>query len=231
MSHFQIYIPQDRIGDGSGQGPDALAAAGLADLATDFDALHLPSGPDGGSGMLYAWRTPADNQMGYDADAQLWIPQAAAQPGYWVGVWNQRPPREAELARRYRHRGRSMPLGNGESWLIPRATDLPTSIMLADDGSLKFEVHRQFHEFVLEAEQWRELVESIDPDDSHGNVVAWQRLWEFALRALRINYRITAELVSHLRLFDKQGPSSVTTLMYCVIGALDALDDDAGAMS
>lgn len=216
MAHFQIFLPDARDSDHAEQ----LAAAGLAHLATGFDPLQC-DGPDGQSGVCLAWRTPQQTRMGYRPDEQTWLP--AVPDGdlpakrYYVGLWNDSPPTPKDLQRPYAAPGRWLRLGDGNQWLIPESAELPADRILADDGSWKFEVQREFHDFHLECQRWADVVAEADKETT----IPWEELDAFNRRALQINYRIVPELVSHLRLFNS---ANMAQPLFAAIGALRAAE-------
>lgn len=211
--HFQIFLPhQTEVA-----GAETLAAAGLAGLAENFD-VRVSEGPEVRKGALFAWLSPGQGQWGYRPVDQEWIPAAAdgdlERGRYWVGLWNDNLPQPKDLARTYQQPGVELELGDGHNWLIPRASELPRDIILLDDGSLKFEPQRQFHAFYVEADRWKNVLAESDEE----TMAEYQDLWQFALRALAVNYRMTPEVASALGLFST---TNVQRPMYAVVGALD----------
>lgn len=214
MAHYLIYLPQPQMVTTAD-----LTAVGLADLAEGFEQIPLSAGPDGSPGRLLAWRTPQDNQMHFQPAEQTWLPAIAdgdAKAGrYYVGIWNHSPPTPDRLRRPYAKLGHFVTLGDGHQWLIPDAEQLADIMIKADDGSWRFEVQRQYHDYYIEARRWMATFHASDDSIK----VDYFEIADFVLRALQINYRITVEVVNHLRLFDK---NAIGQAMFAVIGALTA---------
>lgn len=200
MAHFQVFVPEAFHGDRVTSHP--LADVGLPDFVAGADGLPLGDGPDGGRGTLYAWRSPTNRRLHFNAGEQYWIP-AAAEGGmearrYWVGFWNDAPVTEVDLRRPYRHPGKLVAMG-GEQWLFPAPRELPHDAIQADDGSWKFVVQREFHEYTLEVRGW------VDRLAETGEMnITMQDMIDMSLRALRINYRMLPRVASYLRLFQQQ---------------------------
>lgn len=193
--HYQLFIP-----DGRGSDPQNLVGVGLGDFVAGAEFLDVPPdrSPTEGPGVLVAWRRPGANEIGINKDRQRWLPaiQAGDLPAgrYWVGFWNEHPLTPADLKRPYQYRGKSLELGDGETWLIPEAHKLPHDMILQDDGSYRFELQRQFHDYGLDVQAAIEQLSANDmrysPADA-ANLIA---------RALRLNYRFTPEVQNDLRL-------------------------------
>lgn len=198
--HFQIFIPDVR-----GSDPAHLAAVGLVDLCEGANWLES-TGPKGQRGMLVAWPTPTNPQIGFDEELQTWHPAIALSPEepaarYWIGFRDGQPPMPKDLQRRYPYAGRHCELGDGHPWLIPEPHELPADAIRADDGGWKFEVQRRFHAHYLECEAWCERL-------AQGRDNYFDAL-DFVERALRLNYRYVTELNQELRLFTRSniGPA------------------------
>lgn len=215
MSHFLLYIPE-----ASAASPKVFEEIGLGDFHQGAEGLHSP-GPDGRHGMLCAWRR-GNAPMHFNASEQTWIPAVpngdAAAGRYWVGIWNDSPPVPKDLVRPYPYRGRMTALGDGNSWLFPESRELPRDFILADDGTLKYELQRKFHAFHMECLDWLECIDS----QREKFVAPFSELWPFLVRALALNYRMLPELASHLRLFTTyniRGP------LFAVTGIQKLLDE------
>lgn len=131
---------------------------------------------------------------------------------YWVETTGPYSP--AELRRPYQERGIWLVLGDGSEWLIPNESELPRDLILEDDGSIKFELQRRFAEFGTEVDRWRERTSREIEGDS-AEVYSYRELLDFATRALRVNYRITPEIVNSLRLFST---SNVMRAVFATMG-------------
>lgn len=245
--HFQLFIPNCR-----GQNPQMLIDVGLADFVAGAEymdvgqfatgpAAHGTDGTDGTDkshlshmshpchGTLIAWRRPGQPQMGYQPDKQIWLP-AVPRPAedlaggrYFIGFWNDAPVVPRDLARPYPQQGARVALGDGHEWLLPSAKELDADMVVADDGSWRFEVQRRFHAFNLEYLKWMHFFGTAGPDDEF----LFADGAEFILQALRINYRITPEVVSAQRLFTKE---IVLRAMLAVMGVtMPAAEQSLGA--
>lgn len=208
--HYQIFLPRVR-----GCDPALLVNVGLADFVAGAELVDVPGGPDQtGPGVLVAWRKPGAVEMGYRPDAQIWLPAVPrddlAAGRYWVGFWPELP-RPNHLARPYPQPGKQVALGDGQEWLIPSAKELDADMILADDGTWRFEVQRRFHAFYLDYLKWMQFFGNAGPDEEF----LFADAAEFILSGLRINYRLPPEAASHLRLFTKD---NVLSSLLAVMG-------------
>jgi len=212
MSRFQIFIPGSEV-----LTADQLAGVGLGDLIANA-AVQRSDGPDG-VGALVSWPVPGDSVTGYKPHEQTWLPAVKSgefEAGrYWVGIWNERPPVPKDLQRQYRYNGKPVELNDGNEWLIPRATDLPTDMILADDGTWKFEVQRQFHDFWIEAGVWQE---KLTASDNENDTFLWTEISDYIVKALKLNYMLTDELISELRIFSQ---GNLFRALYVICGVTD----------
>ena len=96
-------------------------------------------------------------------------------------------------------RGHRFKMQNGEHWLIPVPQQLPAEVILGDDGHWKTEPCRQFQAFNNAAQKWFEFLAAIPPDGELD--IDFDDAVSFVTMALSINYRLTPEIVSALRLF------------------------------
>lgn len=195
--HHLIWIKRENLSGVTVA--EQLAAVGLADHADGAQTVPC-EGPDGG-GTLFGWNA-LKGRLHYHAAQQTWLSAVAdgERPAgrYHVGIWNDSPPTEADLRRPYRYGGRSVELGNGETWLVPTPEELPHVAKLADDGSWRFVVQRNFHDYYLRAMQWVERLAVPE-----GVSVFYGEMLAVAVEALTLNYRLPPELISHLELFDQ----------------------------
>lgn len=228
--HWQLYIPGVPI-DRPLQDPRPLVAVGLADCAQAFDASRELAAPrccaEGTTGLHYAWLSPQSPRI--IAPELLQWHAAVAWDGlpagrYFVGVDSVRPPRPDELRRPWQFPGRPIELGPAEhatQWLVPEPERLPREIAIADDGSLRYEVVRNFHgytldaQFVGECETWRQRINDGLQEAQFAECL------RFALRALRLNYRLTPEVANALKLFTTE---NVHRPLLAAVGAYLARD-------
>lgn len=199
--HYLIWIPEG----------STLEGVGLADHAVQGEKMPSP-GPGKGQGVLITWRKNSPLDFGYFPERQKWIPAAACDDlpmgRYWVGLWHGKSPTPRNLIRDYPYKGKVATLG-GHEWIIPAAHELPQIVKVADDGSIRFVVQRQFDQY------WRDSVEMARRIEA-GEDATWGDLLRFAVSALRINYRITTEVCSELELFTDHG---LRAIAHCAAGS------------
>ena len=217
MSRFQIFIPHtpdQQIEDMQPAVP--LTRVGLKDLIGGSSA-QLSIGPEDQQGVIVSWPDTGDLVTGYRPDEQTWIP-AVPREGleakrYYVGIWNDKRPTPKDLRRPYPYRGKAIALNDHNEWIIPTAGELPTDMILADDGTWKFEVQRQFHALSQDADKWRDLL--LNYED--GDTFEWSDLCEFIVPILKLNYMLTDEVVGYLRLF---GQDNIVKALHAVCGVV-----------
>lgn len=206
--HFQIYLPGVQGAD-----PEHLVRVGLETLTLRAQFLDVIDGPGDRGGMLVGWLGGRTRSIGYHPDRQTWRPAVAngelAAGRYWVGFWNDSPPRPDDLARDYPYPGTHVRFGDGRSWLLPRACQLPNDMIRADDGSWRFEVQRRFHRFWMDSISWHARLMAMQ----EGDTVSLAEMAEFVEQALLINYRMTPEVVNYLRLFTTGETGTVATAL------------------
>lgn len=197
--HYLIWIPEGR----------SLESVGLADHAEQGEKMLSP-GPGGAQGILITWRRNSPGDFYFDPSKQDWIP--AAQDGewakgrYWVGLWKDKYPTPQNLVRPYPYSGETVELGDEtkSSWLVPRALELPQNLILMDDGSTRFEVQRRFHAF------WNR---AIDIASRLADGIPFSECREFCTDTLRVNYRLTPEVASAMRLFSNVNVRNVINVV------------------
>ncbi len=207
----------------SGQPTDSpetlFRKVGLPFPAVGIDSIRT-QGPDGQTGILFAWLDPKNNQLRYSSKEQFWIP-AVAQDGmtagrYWVGMWSDSPPTERDLRRPDHRRGNLVRLGNNERWLITTPETLERYAVPQPDGTLQWVVDEQFNWLVTELEHRKAAgIVRKDTDGKEVLSVLWDDendFW-FLCRLLAVNYRITPELVGHLRLFSNSAIREITAAL------------------
>lgn len=197
--HFLLHLPNCT--------PQELESrcrvAGLSHLLGGHDLLPVHPGPRETTGLMVGWLSPQAPLMHYDATAQDWFPgivRGDQGPLYSVAVWRDKPPQEGELRRHYTQAGPLIELG-GQRWKLPTPDTVDSRAMYADDGSMRWEVVRQFAWMVDEAATlrqtylqefgMRQIVFSVDPSAQ----INW------LLKLLQVNYRITPEIAVALDLW------------------------------
>ncbi|MEQ8636911.1 hypothetical protein [Gimesia maris] len=215
MARFQVFIPHtedQRLDDMQPANP--LTRVGLTDIIGGSSAQPV-IGPEEQKGVLISWTGPGDTITGYRPEEQTWIPAVPRDEleakRYWVGIWNDRRPTQKDLKRPYPYRGKPVVLNDGAEWLIPAARELPNEMILADDGSYKFEVQRKYHEFWTESDKWLTKLANASGEDTF----KWNELSLFIESALKLNYIITPEVIGELRIFSQE---NIFKALYAVCG-------------
>jgi len=216
--HYLIFLPNAN----DATAPAQLEAVGLSDHVAGAEFLVSDEGPDSQAGVLCAWRKPGDGcDLCYAPDRQTWVPAVTdgdlASGRYWVGFSNDAPPTPSELQRPYPYRGVTKTLG-GQTWRIPEPKELPHDVIMSDDGSVRFELQRRFYDYGLQAADWSEKIAAVY-DEQNEQGLDYSEIWKFVVQALRLNYRITAEVVNHLRLFDQD---NILRTLFAAVGIIPA---------
>jgi hypothetical protein len=202
--HFQIYFPGLVNED-----PAKLDAIQKGLSAGALWHAILDKGPDGGPGCAVWWGV-----AGYIPGKLKWIPSierdGSPAGAYWIGYDPQAMPAPYELAWKNRFDGYAITLGDGNEWVIPSAGMLPRVRRLNPEGRLYFALSGAFDWYWSEAAQWFDVYANASLDAI--NLTLDGSCWDYAARALGINYRMPPELPLILSLFD-------TTNIIRVIGA------------
>lgn len=213
--HFQIFIPDDsplNLSPGPDQSsPEAiLARAGLADLAENASMSSLMTGPkigeeQLGSGKLFGWDRFSKGYYGENAE---WIPAVPVRDlparRYWIGIHKSSPPTPEELKK-----ANGLKLCNpvtddsGNVWQIPVARRLPRVFGVDSAGEVVSEVKGKYHEYWEAAFGFFEMF--------LGNKVSFQNgdYWRFAVAAFGWNYRVTSELLTHMKVISDETLDSI----------------------
>lgn len=201
MARFQIFIPTEDTAQLNAE--RLLISVGLSDLIAGA-APERSHGPEEQKGVVISWPTVGDSHTGYKPEQQKWIP--AVQYGdlepkrYWVGIWNEKLPTPKDLQRHKQHPGRAVALGDGHEWVLTMASELPADLILAPDGTWQFEVQKQFHDLHSHASKWHQMITNSD-----GNASAeYDDIVKFIVPMLGLNYFLTPEIVSELRILNKE---------------------------
>lgn len=208
--HFLIYLPKSKAA------PEDLANVGLGDLVAEALTVDCRFGPDRTAGTLFGWR-PKSGQLLIDfrPDAQTWLPAVAFEElpaaRYWVGLWNDSPPTPGDLQRAYPFAGDRIDLGDGHKWIIPTCEKLPADMIRADDGSWRFVVQRRFHDFTLLARAMADRIHT------HHEWPWWEEMADLVDAAIRLNYRLTPEVTSYLRLWQAGDGQSVNRALLAIL--------------
>lgn len=202
MARFQVFIPTDDTAQIYAE--RLLISVGLSDLVAGA-APERSLGPGEQQGVVISWPDIGDSTTGYQPGQQVWLP--AAQSGeleskrYWVGIWNEKPPTSKDLQRPAQYRGRSIALGDGHEWVLPMASELPADFILDESGSWISEIQPQFHDVFEQALNWYERITNADENTKY---VEYEEIIKFVVPMLGLNYLITPEIVSELRILNKE---------------------------
>lgn len=198
--HFLVFIPDCKPADLE----QTAKVAGLTPILGGHDVLPAVQGPGEKTGLMIGHLSPTNPLLNYQPHKQDWIPSVVkdenGQPRYWVGIWKDSPPTESELRRHYTQAGPLVKFGQ-HSWKLPTPDTVDARAVYADDGSMRWEVTRQFAWVCDEADQFRkqyldefglrEMVFRVDPSQQ----VGW------LLKLLQINYRMLPEVAVSLDLW------------------------------
>ena len=198
MSSYLIYIPGER-----NQTSEPLKRVGLGpalyrQFAPDALLVHK-DGPDGGGGMLYAWRDVTKVDAGPPlclGDCQ-WTPAKAyddLEAGrFWMGRDPRRPVSPAGLLKRKHFGGVPVRMDDGQSWQVPIARQLPHKFGVAGR-----EVKAEFAAFYARAEHYYNEVLNV----RQGLGLELEGVYPFACQALALNYRVNEDIVDWLGLLS-----------------------------
>ena len=102
-------------------------------------------------------------------------------------------------------------MADGTRWQFPSPSTLERFPEIKD-GKLNWVVDEQFAWFVAEVDK-RKAMLTVDPETPGKAYVSWDLEQDFAfiVRALRLNYRLTPEVVVHLRLISESILKNITT--------------------
>jgi hypothetical protein len=203
MSRYQVFIPHteaQRMDDVNPINP--LTRVGLADIVGGSSA-QLSVGPEGNQGVIISWTTAGDTRTGYHPEEQTWISAVASDEmpagRYHIGIWNASKPMPKELQRPTMHIGKPLVLGDGWEWLMPNIASLDKVMVLSESGGWVFESCEEYKEIEAESQRWLEILETL----SEGDILNWSDAFGFVVSVLKMNYRLTDEVVSYLRLFNQ----------------------------
>ena len=202
--HYQIWFP-GVTRDAAGM----LKSAGLADLVEG--ARESIARIDDQAGLLVTW----SGEAGYISDRQRWFTPFTGAT-YRIGFWTDSPCTPQDLQRRAMFSGFLQALGDGATWQIPVAADLPSTMRLVDRQWTKVR-KPQFDSFWKRSEVWyrRFMMCDLDPDTicRTENLTPGELYhdWsDYCVEALRQNYRVTPEIASELGLLDSDSLLRIT---------------------
>lgn len=197
MNSYYVYIP------GKFASPkDAFAHAGLLSIfvnASGFDSHRTPEG----EGRFYVWTDPTNPSKNvpfhYEPETQTW--EKSADGKYWVGWCHDRIPDPVSLERPDGIAGRSVTLGDGNSWRMPCISELPVSFRLGPDGKEGAHVKpawknieaRMLWAWKALSDNWKHEQPFDDPECR-----------KYVAEMLCVNYRMVPEIAYMLGLIDSQ---------------------------
>ena len=183
----------------------SLTDVGLGQLEKGAERDVRP-GPNGEPGLLFYWLDPKNRDIRIAPDEQTWLPAAGhgGEAGrYIIGVWNDKPPTEAELLRPDHRRGAFVQMADRAKWLVTTPDHLDRFPVPQPDGSLQWVVDESFNDVFTQLERIKATRLIDDGDGSQTFIYGDVDDFYFLCDVLAINYRITPELVGHLRLLTE----------------------------
>lgn len=188
-----------------------LKERGLSEVFADVPMVEQPlwelpgRGPDNRPGCLMYYQTPTGGiprRAEYRPSEQSWTPVGDGSL-LWIGVDTAELPKPEELARKRKHAGYWVELGDGNRWLVPvirrpdDSTELPSDMVLDGAGRLVKPIkaaYRNYWEETLESARF--FYEDAELDEA--------RALSLAVRALSLNYRYDMNLHNVLRVIDSE---------------------------
>jgi len=212
VAHHLVFV-ENEIAQGKPK-DELFKSLGLEDHIAGCDALPVSDeeSPCDKPGILFAWRTQKDNQIIVKKAEQEWMKSAS---GYWVGVWKDKLPTEEQLRRPYMQKGQWIELKSGR-WKLPTPATIDKDIALNDDGTWKYVPIRELSWLSEECEKRYADFQVDEADGEMTTRVEYNPLEVIGLiiRALRINYRITPEVVHMMRLMTQRDISEAYGKMF-----------------
>jgi hypothetical protein len=215
--HHVIYLPQHDTANVA-----HLGEVGLADHApgAQMTALGVEQQVIAGEhagGLLITWGSSKPKLK--DLPALTWLPAMPLDDlparRYFVGVDPDHPPQPHELLREKPHRGTPVGMGDGHLWVIPHANELPFDIVRdLSTGEIRQTPRPAFYRFWCKALSWQQMFDRHQEGDPLPDLLEQV---EFVEESLRLNYRLTPEIVTHLALMNT-GPTG--TLRACLAACL-----------
>lgn len=221
MAGFLYYIPAE-----SGCTARVIERCGLA-YALPADGKGVTTrgciGPDGDKGVCAA-RAGEDMEqhVGYFADRQTW--RKGPEGRYWIGVVNDARPTPEALERAGLTPGYTLPLGDGNRWIVPLvrkvdgSTLLPQAMDVDESGALIFHTLQKHDSIVALADRaFRQFRAQCDMEaklPGAGDVITDQaEWWTIAVAALAHNYHVGPQEVGLLRLLRTDTVRDIVGLM------------------
>jgi len=222
MAGYTIFIPGVQ-----GANNEHLQHVGIESLAVDRNpewAEVIQGGPDGGRGMLCAWRQgnlDHDAHMSMHSDLE-WTPappdieKELPMGRYWIGIDTVRKCRPDDIERNQRQMSNAVELCDKQVWAVPIAERLPHRHGIdPTTGDKVRRVAPEYRDFwdasqdyaiqVFQEMDALDILKAAKPDLAPKDVqveFAFQEVWTYALFALSINYRLNDALMDRLELLD-----------------------------
>lgn len=198
--HYLLFVPQVARKDLE----SASKVGGFATALDGNDVIEGQKGPRGMMGCMVFYPHPDHPWGHYDEAKQTWVPSIAknenGDPRYWVGFWNEKPVQENQIRRNYTQAGNWVKLGE-QRWKLPTPSTVEATAKYNDDGSMRWEVTRQFSWVCDEAEQLTRVYE----EESGMRMFVYKTepsaQINWLLKLLQINYRLLPEVAAHLNLW------------------------------
>ena len=212
MSGFFYWIP----------GRTSISVAELVEMGLGYaiEDTRTPrgcdKGPDGHRGVCVCHGANADGRLGYWPEKQTW--RQVPSSDLWVGMYTDDPPGPDSLARKDQIDGEWLKLDDGRQWLAPTARkrfeadgelfwsyNVPRRLTLDESGAwVPGDVKPRYQRLWQDALRCEASV--IDGSD----VVD---LDELAIRALQINYRISAVELDLLGIYDENARTAIVSAL------------------
>lgn len=206
MAHYLVYVPDQHVQASGEHDPPMhpLEYVGLPDHVASAFQVGIASGPDGQAGSLFGWHAPtAAFRLQHTPDKQDWIPavphhdQPAAR--YWLGFWKDSPPTPVDLQKPKMLPGIELELGpENQPWRVMTSSDLPTEGSLSSDGEWMTRVQSQHADYCAALLTWQRSLDAGTREFVFGD------LYDLMLLVLSVNYRMTREVLAHLRLLRQE---------------------------
>lgn len=200
--HYFIFVPGTCTAN-----KKQLSDVGLSDHCSGAFLTPCHEGPQGHSGVLAFWGQV--ESVGYSTVTHDWIPAVPqgdlAAERYWVGIDKTNPPVPPQLE--YKHEaleGSLLELGDGHWWRLAQAALLPRDYVRHRDGHIVEDVFEQYRDFWNKSIKWFDALLEWDLSGETKPAIDPGEAIDYLTQALKLNYRITPEVVSHLRLFNSR---------------------------
>ncbi|MCP4571475.1 MAG: hypothetical protein GY838_03920 [bacterium] len=219
MSQPLYYLPgvtRKQLAPDGNLSRSMLEARGLAETFADVVGINVDcvvsdvtgTGPDGSSGCVLCYQTPAPadelpEKTGFAPEAQTWH---KATDQLWIGLTNDSPPTPEDMRREKQSSGYPWTMGDGNAWTVPilrrpdESTELPTAMILRDDGTIDQPVKAAYRKLWEDAGQVVGYFYGDDPARELDKRFAL----ELAIRAIGRNYRFGRHEQNLLQILDSE---------------------------